>query len=166
MMIDFRGRGGNGDAGGDAADLAALVGNDSRILLNDIRAGIRYLREREDLDGVRVGLMGAGFGATVAACYAVDDHLLSALVLLSPSLEQHGLRTDEAVHGYGKRPSLVMAAKNDGAAVHSMPIIQTKASGPCTTVRVDGDASGIAMLADEQNRTKIIEWLDGVFNNP
>jgi dienelactone hydrolase len=164
MMIDFRGQGESSE--GKAADLTALVGNDSRILLNDIRAGIRYLREREDLDGVRVGLMGAGYGATAAACYAVDDHLLSALVLLSPSLEQHGLRTDDAVHGYGKRPSLVMAAKDDGIAVHSMPIIQTKASGPCTTLRVDGAASGIAMLADEQNRTKIIEWLDGVFNNP
>jgi dienelactone hydrolase len=148
-------------------DLRPLDGQSAKDALllatNDIRAGIRFVREREDLDGVRVAVIGAGVGADLAAQYAVDDHLLACLAMLSPMLDQKGLRTDDAVAGFGKRAVFLAGAEGDSPSAQALPVLETKAVGTTKVIRVSGASSGIALLNDFRVRAGVLSWLDGIF---
>jgi dienelactone hydrolase len=140
-------------------------GEHATLIPNDIRAGIRFLREREDIDGVRVAVVGAALGANAAAAYAVDDHLLVGLGLLSPVLELNGLAAAEAVHGYGERPALLVAGEGDTASASALGVLEEKARGEARVVRVAGAAHGVALLQSFKARVALLEWLDGVLGS-
>ncbi len=162
LTIDLRGHGGSARGGGEDDD-AEPGPEETQLFTNDIRTGIRFLREREDIDGVRVALVGASIGANAAVAYSVDDHLLSGLILLSPALEYQGIRADHAMHGYGNRPCLMIAAKGDPVSFHSLPILQKKAQGKVETFRVEGDAHGTDLIEDPAVRGTITTWLADLF---
>jgi alpha-beta hydrolase superfamily lysophospholipase len=165
LTIDLRGHGGTLSGDGRSYAFDRLTPEDIDRFPNDIRAGIRYLREREDIDGVRVGLVGASVGANAAAAYSVDDHLLAGLVLLSPAVDYKGIRAADAMAGFGRRPSFLLASKEDQVSFHSLPILKKKAKGEVKMLRVDGDSHGTEMLVDEEVRTAITDWLDDVFKD-
>jgi len=151
-----------------AVDLRSLDGSKDALLraTNDIRAGIRFVREREDLDGVRVAIIGAGVGADLAAQYAIDDHLLAGLLLLSPTLDRSGLRTDDAIGSFGKRPVFFASGEGDAPSAQALPVLETKAAGGAKVLRVPGASSGIALLHDFRVRAGILAWLDEIFKAP
>jgi dienelactone hydrolase len=135
--------------------------------LSDIRAGIRYLREREDIDGVRVAVIGAGEATRAAVYYALDDLLLSGLCLLSPrdseDAEDTKLAIHQSVRDFGRRPVLVIAARGD---VHSMEVCDRLdgSKGPQTrVVETPGTQSGIELLDGFGPRVQLLDWLDGLF---
>jgi dienelactone hydrolase len=68
---------GVGASGGDfqAAGLSDL--------LADVRAAVRYLRGRSDIDGSRIGLVGHSEGAIIAPMVAAEDSQLAAVVLMA-----------------------------------------------------------------------------------
>jgi dienelactone hydrolase len=133
------------------------------LIPNDIRAGVRFIREREDIDGVRVALVGAGLCANAAAVYAVDDHLLVGLGLLSPLLEASGLDANDAIHGYGARPSLLIAGEDDTPSAAALDVLHGKAQGDARVLRVAGGSHGVSLLQSFKARAALLEWLDGVF---
>jgi len=75
LRLDARGVGGSGGGGRQpsAADL-----------LSDVQAGLAFSRARPELDPRRVGLIGHGFGAVIAARSATFDRAVAFLVLLAP----------------------------------------------------------------------------------
>ncbi len=159
IAIDLRGHGESLSAG----DLESLSDEDVSAFPNDVRAAIRFLREREDIDGVRVAVIGAGLGANVAAAYATDDHLLVGLGLLSPTLEDRGYEAADAIHAFGNRSSLVITAKGDRGSAESVAVIRSKAAGECEVLEVDGADHGSSLLSSFRVRAAIMSWLDGVF---
>jgi dipeptidyl aminopeptidase/acylaminoacyl peptidase len=52
---------------------------------DDIRAGIAYLRDRGEIDGNRLGLLGISEGANIGPLIAVADPSIAALVLMAGS---------------------------------------------------------------------------------
>ena len=61
-----------GPPGATAADLA-----------DDVRAALAYLRERADIDGKRLGVIGHSAGGAIAPMVAATDSSLAAVVLLA-----------------------------------------------------------------------------------
>jgi dienelactone hydrolase len=156
LALDFRGHGeSEGDADASPEEFA-----------HDIRAGVRFLREREDIDGVRVCLMGGGSGANLAAHYGIDDQLLLGLVLLSPTLEGAGVNTIDALHGFGERPVLLMASKGDAGSAGSLSVLSEKAAGSVEVFRGSGSARGVGLVDDFMARAKLLGWLDERFAGP
>jgi len=156
IALDLRG---HGDSSGDA-DASP------EEFANDIRAAVRFLREREDIDGVRVCLVAGGESANLAAHYGIDDQLLLGLALLSPTLEGAGVKTVDALHGFGRRPVLLMAAKGDAGPAGSVPVLEEKAAGPAEVFQASGTAHGVALIDDFLSRAKLLGWLDERFANP
>jgi dipeptidyl aminopeptidase/acylaminoacyl peptidase len=50
---------------------------------DDIRAGISYLKYREEINGNRIGLIGRSEGAIIAPIIAVTDSSITAIVLMA-----------------------------------------------------------------------------------
>lgn len=75
LRFDFRG---SGESEGDFADVTL----DSE--LSDARAAIAFLSDFKGIDTYRIGVVGMGFGGSVAACLSADNEI-NSLVLWSPS---------------------------------------------------------------------------------
>ncbi len=52
-------------------------------LVTDVKAGIKYLRSRPDVDSDRICLIGHGEGAVIAPMIAAQDNNISAIVLMA-----------------------------------------------------------------------------------
>lgn len=74
LRLDDRGVNGS-DAGPPGATTVDFA--------DDIRAALAYLRERTDIDGERLGVIGHSEGGAIAPMVAATDSLLAAVVLLA-----------------------------------------------------------------------------------
>lgn len=72
------------------------------------------------IDLGQVAVIGASIGCNVAVLAAAESQTIRALVLLSPGLDYRGIKTKEAMRGYGGRPILVVAAAADTYSAKSM----------------------------------------------
>jgi pimeloyl-ACP methyl ester carboxylesterase len=149
LAVDLRG---HGESQGNADDYAGMV--------QDVRAARRLLALREDVIPSRIGLAGASLGATIAAQAAAEDPSITALALLSPSLEYRGLRIDAAVRKYGARPVLLIASDDDGYAARSARELQKAGGGAREIMILTRAGHGTAMLAgDPDLGRRLLEWL-------
>jgi dienelactone hydrolase len=148
LAIDLRGR---GESQGNTDDYAGMV--------QDVRAARRLLASRGDVIPSRIGLAGASLGATIAAQAAAEDPSITALALLSPSLEYRGLRIDAAVRKYGARPVLLIASDDDGYAARSARELQKAGGGPTEIMILTRAGHGTAMLAgDPDLGRRLLDW--------
>jgi pimeloyl-ACP methyl ester carboxylesterase len=149
LAVDLRG---HGESQGNADDYAGMV--------RDVRAARRLLASRGDVIPSRIGLAGASLGATIAAQAAAEDPSITALALLSPSLEYRGLRIDAAVRKYGARPVLLIASDDDGYAARSARELQKAGGGSREIMILTRAGHGTAMLAgDPDLGRRLLEWL-------
>lgn len=73
LRMDDRGIGASGgDVNGTSADFA-----------DDIRAGVAFLRARQEIDGRRIALVGHSEGGMIAPMVAAEDPQLAAIVLMA-----------------------------------------------------------------------------------
>ena len=76
LRVDDRGVGGSTGA-------ATLVNATSSSFADDVRAQLRFLRSRANIDGDRIALIGHSEGALIAPMVAVSDTAVAALVLMA-----------------------------------------------------------------------------------
>src|SRR5690606_10195194 len=76
LRVDDRGVGGSTGA-------ETLANATSSSFADDVRAQLRFLRSRADIDGDRIALIGHSEGALIAPMVAVGDSAVAALVLLA-----------------------------------------------------------------------------------
>jgi hypothetical protein len=76
LRVDDRGVGGS--TGGETLTEAT-----SSSFADDVRAQLRFLRARTDVDGARIALIGHSEGALIAPMVAADDSAVAALVLMA-----------------------------------------------------------------------------------
>ena len=66
------------------------------------------------MDGLRIGIVGASYGSSLAIIYASDHKFIGAVALLSPGLNYFGnMPTRPAVEEYGDFDLFIVAAKGD-----------------------------------------------------
>ena len=75
LRMDDRGCGCSGGGPPESATTAERA--------DDIRAGISYLKDREEINGSRIGLIGHSEGAIIAPMIAVTDSSIIAVVLMA-----------------------------------------------------------------------------------
>lgn len=128
-------------------------------MTQDVTAAVAHLRKR----GARkVSVVGAGLGANLAVQAASTDDSLETVVLLSPGLNIHGYKPSGMVEGYGERPLLLAAAKDDRKAASTVKFLATKTSGPTRAVYLKGTSSGTNLLDDNPSlEDGVLSWLAG-----
>jgi alpha-beta hydrolase superfamily lysophospholipase len=148
LAIDLRG---HGESPGSPVDYAAMV--------QDVRAARRYLSSRSEVIPTRIGMAGASIGATLAALAAGDDASVVTMALLSPTMDNRGLRLDGAVRKYGSRPILLVASDDDGYASRSAKELQKAGGGIRELVMLSRAGNGTAMLDNNQDLApRRVEW--------
>ena len=147
LALDLRG---HGESQGSAQDHNAMV--------QDVRAARRFAASRPEVTPAKIGLAGASFGATLAALVAAEDASVTAVVLLSPTLEYRGMRIDGALRKYGARPLLLVASDDDGYAMRTVKELQ-KAGAGRETIVLNRAGNGTSMLAaDADLGRRVVEW--------
>lgn len=104
LRLDDRGIGGSsaGSPGASSADFA-----------DDIRAGIAWLRTREDVDPARVGLVGHSEGGMIAPMIAVSDPHLRAIVLVAgPARTGRSIAAFQRRYAIDHAPSIPVAERD------------------------------------------------------
>ena len=71
---------GTGCSGGDPLEDVTIQGR-----ADDSRAGIAFLRQRKEIDGRRIGLLGLSEGANIGPMIAASDPEIRAVVMMAPT---------------------------------------------------------------------------------
>ena len=80
----------------------------------DVGAAFGSLSEMKNVDGARIGIVGASYGSSLAIIYAAENKQVKAVGGLSPGLNYFGnLPIEDAVKNYGNRALLMVAAEDD-----------------------------------------------------
>lgn len=114
LRLDARGVGGSG-SGAPAPNTSDLV--------SDVRAALAFARARPEIDSGRVGMIGHGSGAVLAANTAGRDRAVAFLVLLAPAADPGS--TFEGV----RCPMLALTGQNDLEASASLPALRSALAG-------------------------------------
>jgi alpha-beta hydrolase superfamily lysophospholipase len=120
------------------------------ILTDAVDAAIDQLESQPAVDALRIGLLGASYGASNALIYAADNPGdVRSVALLSVGLNYHDvLPTEPAMKKYGDRPMLMVAARDDADSSAATEKLASLARSPKHEVRIyDAGGHGTALLA-------------------
>jgi pimeloyl-ACP methyl ester carboxylesterase len=149
LAVDLRGHG----ASGGSQDWSKMP--------QDVAAAWETLIQRPEVDPDRTAIVGASIGANLALVHAAYEPRVKGVVLLSPGLEYHGIKTADPTHVYGQRPALIVAAQDDSYAADSSRKLNDLAEGEHRLHMVAGSAHGTDLLgAQAELRWLILEWLE------
>jgi dienelactone hydrolase len=116
----------------------------------DIDAAIEFLKAQPSVDALRIGLVGASYGASNALIYAADNpEDVRAVALLSVGLNYNdSLPTEPAIKAYGDRPLLLVAARDDaGPAADTEKLAASVKSSKHVLQIYDAGGHGTSLLA-------------------
>lgn len=148
LTIDFRG---HGETGGKV---------DWEKAVQDVGQIWEYLREHDEVDNDRLGLVGASIGANVALAAAGLEPEVKTVVLLSPGRDYAGVKTYDPMIDYGERPVLIAASEEDTYAAESGLWLKDLAAGETKLIMYPGSGHGTIMLDREPDLPNIIiAWL-------
>jgi pimeloyl-ACP methyl ester carboxylesterase len=163
IAIDMRGHGQTVDPSGRQAALTQLTKSDYRGMLFDIGAAHAFLADQPDVDGERVGIIGASIGANLGVIYAASDRRVRTVVCLSAGLDYAGLTVLDYMEALDKRPLYLIVARGDKYSYESSAkIIETSAADGLKSMRAfDGKDHGTELLAAHPGleQTIVTGWL-------
>ncbi len=148
FALDMRG---HGDTGGEA---------DWDLTKSDINQVWEHLSMKQDIDPDRLAIIGASIGANLALAAGANDTDIKTVVLLSPGLDYRGVKTEEAILEYGKRPVLIVASQEDTYSADSSQVLEESAVGDVQLVVYQNAGHGTNMFAAKTGLGElIIDWL-------
>ncbi|MFP4500142.1 MAG: alpha/beta hydrolase [Candidatus Hydrogenedentota bacterium] len=162
VALDLRGHGDSTRWGTRTLDFRTMSDGAWRAAVADLRAAKEALLDA-GADAENLAVVGEGFGAALALRYAAADPAVQALVLVSPSLDAHGLEPAARIGGLGARPVLILAAEQDAHAYTAATVLKQTAAGLAEIRAYAGGAHGADLLAASRNALlQLFGWLDAV----
>lgn len=117
LALDLRGHGTSTRRltadGAQSIDYHSFHPKDFQDMLLDINAAFDWLAEQPGLDKHRIGVVGANLGANLSLQYAAINDEIAAVLVFSPRLNIHEVRTDTIITKVGKRPLRLVVASED-----------------------------------------------------
>jgi len=170
LAIDFRGHGESTRRvtarGLQSVDFNSFTSRDYAALLLDVNVAFDWLADQPGVDARRIGIAGSSLGANLALRYAVVNDEIAALLLLSPGLVYHEIRTDDVIGKTGSRPLRIVVSRDDPFAFESAKrLVELRnAGGPSTRSNeltvCTGFLHGAAMLTGVKDLTGVVvAWL-------
>jgi dienelactone hydrolase len=160
LAIDMRGHGQSVLRAEKAIDVKEFSNEDFALMVEDAKAAVEFIQAKESIDPKQISLMGASIGANVALKYAASNATIRSVVLLSPGLSYRNLTTEDAMRAYGKRPALLVAARDDDYAADSVQKLSEVARGKSKTQLYEKAGHGTFMFRVEPGLNDLIlDWL-------
>ncbi len=152
ITLDLRGHGANA-----VSPPREITQADRQAMIGDVAAAVAQLERR----GVKqVALVGAEFGANLAANVAVDTPQVASMVLLSPGLVYQGIIVSDAPVRYGNRPMALVAGTDDAYGARSAGVLDAAAIGAHELRLLEGAGKGMKMLSREPSLEGwIVGWI-------
>ncbi|HEY7080548.1 MAG TPA: dienelactone hydrolase family protein, partial [Nitrososphaeraceae archaeon] len=143
-----------------------MPGNFKNMTL-DVKAAKKYLIGEMNANPNQISIIGANFGANLALNYAVSDHSIKSVILLSPGLNYRGLSTLNAILQY-KNPIYIVVAEDDSMSDKDSKILCEKITcAENLKIFENTNARGTDMLSDKMVgsilQNIILSWLDSTF---
>lgn len=154
LAIDLRGHG--------ASTLPApLAETDWPKLVQDVSTGAAWLQQA----GVtEIHLVGARLGANLGLNAAATNPAIVDVVLLSPSLNIHGVKVSATIAPLGTRSLLVATSDDDPVSLKTATWLVDQAQGPKHLATFPSAGTGARMLNSAPDlETLIVSWVSGTF---
>jgi len=162
LAVDLRGYGESpAQVGNPPPPAVGAPAPDGRLLLADLRNVVSFVAMKNDVDGGRIALVGAGLGGDLALAAAGESwsDAVRCVVAVSPALEDRGLDTAAAAARIGKGRSLFLAAaKGDAPGAAAVARLASLHAGPKDVFLAEGDQRGLELLSAGLIR-KVPDWV-------
>ena len=163
LAIDLRGHGDSTFPDGRNPGFKALQDSDYIAMLNDVSAAHAFLTGLAEVDGDRVGIIGASIGANLAIIYAAGDKRVRTVVALSAGLDYKGLIPGGYLQEFGTRPLYLLCSRDDEYAWKSSVELnkQAKLADPVSLRVFPGKAHGTDLFKSQPglDDTIVSGWL-------
>ena len=116
---------------------------------------------RKENPHMRVQMLGASIGANVALRYQ-EMNTLDSIILLSPGLNYHGLKTEDANLGNIATPALYLCSQGDQSAADTIHLFESSSLTEENKKLINylGDKHGIFFVDDNpQAVDDVVAWL-------
>ena len=130
-----------------------------KAMLGDIDAAVHFLMKQDNVDGLRVGIVGASYGSSLAILYAADHPFVAAVALLSPGLNYFGnMPTQPAIERYGDRVFMA-ASKEDSESAKAVAELAKEKPGCISLVVPTGSYHGADLFKyrEATNGSPVVE---------
>lgn len=163
LAIDLRGHGASTTTdAGPPLDFRKIAADAWRVAADDLRAGTDAL-VAAGADPENLAVAGEGLGGTLGLLLARIDPRLQAVVMVAPSLEEHGISAESLLRGAREIPVLLLAAENDAYAAASATALKNTAPGFCELRLYPGAAHGTDLFeASPDAQQQVFGWLGRV----
>lgn len=155
ITLDFRGH------GGSSGDWKKMSADDYSKFVDDAAEGVHYLR---DIDAdMHIAVVGVSLGANVAMKLADRDPNISAVALVSPQLEYHGLKITKNVRHF-TRPIYFTVGQGDTASYDATQVLYSAVPALQKKLDVyDTTDHGIALVRHSKKfAPQLVSWLNMV----
>ena len=177
LTFDLRGHGESNRRltanGVETVDYRKFGPQDYKDMLLDINQAYDWLASQPGIDKHRIAIIGSSLGSNLALRYAAYNDEVAALILLSPTLFFQGLRTDDVITGFGKRPLRIAVSRDDALAYESAKYLielrqrAGQAVESNELVTCSGQLRGAAMLTGVKELSGVVfSWLEQVLSVP
>ena len=147
-------------AGNRRLDYTDFSVRDWKLLPGDVTTAVNWLARQEGADSGCIAVVGASIGANSALLAAAADKRVHTLVLLSPGLDYHGLKTERAMEQYGTRSIFLLASADDEYSAGTVKRLGLLARGRNAVKVFQKAGHGTGMFGVEPTLPVLIEgWL-------
>jgi len=149
LAIDLRGCGENPQLNGNLGKtLDKLPEAELQIMLEDIRNALSFLSMSSGVDPTNIGIIGSGLGANLAIAAAAEPWAANVklVIALSPSLNDHGIKTEEAARKIEKTTVRLAASRGDATSYQASATLFSLLPGQKYFFEGEGAASGVGLF--------------------
>lgn len=160
LAFDVRGHGESTEGPSGALAYASFDTDAWAAAANDVAAALAFLRsDASHVRPARITVVGASIGATSVVLAAAADTSIDSIVLLSPGRAYHGVDAITPAMQLGHRALLTVAANEEVDASETSHALARLTTGE--SIDVPGQAHGVALLADEALRNRVVAAIRG-----
>ena len=163
LNVDLRGHGKSNVVHGAKRKPEQLQESDFQQMPADLGLLVTTASRRSArLDTLRVGVVGASIGSSVAVFYGAEHPHTEGIVLLSPGLNYRNMELRPKFMQYSRRPVLILVGKQDQGSFESCMLLDNVAQGDKKLVVYPGAEHGTDIFrAVNGADTLVANWLGG-----
>ena len=154
LAIDLRGHGESTRQGAKTLDYNKFSDAQHQESIKDVSAAVEFLKSK---GAKNFAIVGASIGANLALTYGIEDSSVKTIVLLSASLDYHGVKTEDAAAEFNK-PMLIVASDDDDYSAESTQRL-SEISQKSQLKTLHNMGHGTQMFNSAELKPLILDWL-------